>query len=58
MITSSPHEDVNYTLVCKSARLKMQNIIPIDLTILKPDSDIDMILGIGYKRSNPKPLSA
>jgi hypothetical protein len=49
MITSSPLGDVSCTLVCKSVRLKMAEYVFLaDLTVLKSDDDIDVILGMDW----------
>jgi hypothetical protein len=49
MITISPLGDVSCTLVCKSVRLKMAAYVFLaDLTILKSDGDIDVILGMDW----------
>jgi hypothetical protein len=49
MITSSALGDVSCILVCKSVRLKMAEYVFLaDLTILKFDGDIDVILGMDW----------
>jgi hypothetical protein len=50
MITSSPLGDVSCTLECKSVRqLKMAGYMFLaDLTVLKSDGDIDVILGMDW----------
>ena len=49
MITSSPLGDVSCTLLYKSVRLKMAEYIFLaNMTVLKSDGDIDVILGMDW----------
>jgi hypothetical protein len=49
MITGSPLGDVSCTLECKAMRLKMAIcIFLVELTVLKSDGDVDVILGMDW----------